>query len=462
MKKTFLSLILFSLIITTVQKSDAQSWSLTGNSGTNQATNFIGTNDNKNLLFRTNNLERMRISKDGTIGIGGNNNSGYILNVHANSTLGGINITDPLDHYVLHSSKSGNGYAIYVAKTSATDSSATIYRLNSGSGACVYGHSTSGYGVYGYTEKGGNLEDPIAVSGVYGYNPSYGYGVGGYCFKGSGIYGYSAKWIGIFGDIGNSDYYAGYFNGDIYATGSYLPSGQNLKQDITDVSDAMNIINQLHPKHYQYRQDGNYQLMNLPKGKRYGLIAEDVEKVLPGLVKESKYKTKMYDDQLADPKNSALITTRTSETINFKALNYVELIPIMIKGMQEMNDKLQQQIQEQQQRIDKLEKIIEKLSANSNISSSNLSSESNGAYLKQNTPNPFTQNTIIYCNIPPSAKLAQLIIYNENGNRIKSFDLTNGINNVTITAASFSSGQYVYSLFIDGKNIESKKMILTK
>jgi hypothetical protein len=103
----------------------------------------------------------------------------------------------------------------------------------------------------------------------------------------------------------------------------------------------------------------------------------------------------MYDNQLDDPKNSAIITTRTSETINFKALNYVELIPIMIKGMQEMNDKLQQQIQEQQQRMDKLEKIIEKLSGNSNTSSSNLSSENSNAYLKQNTPNPFTQNTII-------------------------------------------------------------------
>jgi hypothetical protein len=76
----------------------------------------------------------MRISKDGTIGIGGNNNSGYILNCHANSTLGGINITDPLDNYILRSSKSGNGYGVYVSKTNVTDSSATIYSLNSGMG----------------------------------------------------------------------------------------------------------------------------------------------------------------------------------------------------------------------------------------------------------------------------------------------------------------------------------------
>jgi len=43
----------------------------------------------------------------------------------------------------------------------------------------------------------------------------------------------------------------------------------------------MEIINQLHPKHYEYRHDSHYQLVNLPKGEHYGLIAQDVEKILP-------------------------------------------------------------------------------------------------------------------------------------------------------------------------------------
>ena len=53
----------------------------------------------------------------------------------------------------------------------------------------------------------------------------------------------------------------------------------------------MDIINQLHPKLYNFRNDGNYKLMNLPKGIHYGLIAQDVEKVLPNLVKNSKFET---------------------------------------------------------------------------------------------------------------------------------------------------------------------------
>ena len=45
-------------------------WSLTGNSGTTAGSNFIGTSDAKDLVFKTNNSERMRISENGNVGIG--------------------------------------------------------------------------------------------------------------------------------------------------------------------------------------------------------------------------------------------------------------------------------------------------------------------------------------------------------------------------------------------------------
>ena len=45
-------------------------FSITGNSGTNPATNFIGTTDAQDLVFRTNNTEKVRIMSDGRIGIG--------------------------------------------------------------------------------------------------------------------------------------------------------------------------------------------------------------------------------------------------------------------------------------------------------------------------------------------------------------------------------------------------------
>lgn len=50
--------------------SASTAWNLIGNAGTNTATNFIGTTDNVDFATRTNNIERMRITSVGNVGIG--------------------------------------------------------------------------------------------------------------------------------------------------------------------------------------------------------------------------------------------------------------------------------------------------------------------------------------------------------------------------------------------------------
>ena len=53
--------------------SATANWSLTGNTGTNPTTNFIGTIDGQPLVVRTNNAERLRVDAAGNVGIGTNN-----------------------------------------------------------------------------------------------------------------------------------------------------------------------------------------------------------------------------------------------------------------------------------------------------------------------------------------------------------------------------------------------------
>jgi len=57
-------------------------WSTTGNIATGADSSFVGTVDTNRLAFRTNNVERMTILKDGTIGIGTKNTYGYALAVN--------------------------------------------------------------------------------------------------------------------------------------------------------------------------------------------------------------------------------------------------------------------------------------------------------------------------------------------------------------------------------------------
>ena len=70
MKQKNTKLLAVLLLCAATFSAKAQNWLLNGNAGINGNTNFVGTTDNKPLVFRTFNKERMRIMASGRIGIG--------------------------------------------------------------------------------------------------------------------------------------------------------------------------------------------------------------------------------------------------------------------------------------------------------------------------------------------------------------------------------------------------------
>jgi hypothetical protein len=93
--------------------------------------------------------------------------------------------------------------------------------------------------------------------------------------------------------------------------------------------------------------------------------------------------------------------------------------------------------------------------------------------LYQNYPNPFNPTTLLKFVIPAEAgihvKNIQLNIYNGIGQFIKSLvnesagsGLSPGEYEVEFNGTNFSSGLYFYSLLVDGKVIDTKKMMLIK
>ncbi len=55
-----------------INKLNSGDWHTLGNSGTNASLNFLGTIDNQDLVFKTNNTEKMRLTTSGNVGIGTN------------------------------------------------------------------------------------------------------------------------------------------------------------------------------------------------------------------------------------------------------------------------------------------------------------------------------------------------------------------------------------------------------
>jgi len=90
-------------------------------------------------------------------------------------------------------------------------------------------------------------------------------------------------------------------------------------------------------------------------------------------------------------------------------------------------------------------------------------SEMNSAFLSQNNPNPFDQATSISCYLPEGSSNGQIMIFSSTGVLVKDFTLSSqGMNQVTIDAGSLKSGIYTYSLIINGKVFDTKKMTVTK
>lgn len=82
----------------------ASNWSLTGNSGSNPATNYIGTADNQPLVVRTNNTERMRVFSNGSIGINASTTNGGRLGVNTdtlNSSAISLSIGNKLKYFMV-------------------------------------------------------------------------------------------------------------------------------------------------------------------------------------------------------------------------------------------------------------------------------------------------------------------------------------------------------------------------
>ncbi|MDO9001491.1 MAG: tail fiber domain-containing protein [Bacteroidota bacterium] len=254
-------------------------------------------------------------------------------------------------------------------------------------------------------------------------------------------------------------FYAGYFSGSVYVSGQIGPSDQKLKQNIDTINNALNIIKQLKPKTFDYKLS-QFSQMNLPSGLQYGLIAQDVEPILPELVSNNIH---------PEEKDSNGVVIKPAVT--FKGLEYQQIIPILIRAVQQLEAKSQKQdsiINLQNNLLTALTQSINNCCSNTSIRTTGIIgkqtnvelSDKDIIVLNQNSPNPFAESTIITYNIPIDFKVAQIIFNTTDGRIIKAVDIKEkGKGELNVYANDLTNGLYSYYLVIDGKVIDTKKLI---
>jgi len=76
-------------------------------------------------------------------------------------------------------------------------------------------------------------------------------------------------------------------------------------------------------------------------------------------------------------------------------------------------------------------------------------------------PNPFYQTTTISYNLPLGSLEADLKVFNIQGALVKAIRIKgNGNGIVSFVRGELVNGMYIYTLNVDGRVIDTKKMIL--
>lgn len=264
---------------------------------------------------------QIHVATDGDVGIGTTGPSAKLdIYTTGTSTYRG------LENYNYYSGSSWKyGLYNYVSDDGTSGRYGLYSRTYSPSG-----NSSTHYGTYNYSA----VRTSSTGYGLYNYTSSYEgngtrYGLYNYMWCSSSTDGTGnryALYSGVSGACDGGTSYAGYFAGNVYVSGTVTStSDESKKKDVTSLESAVGILAQLSPKTYNYIDDGN---LNLPSEKQYGFLAQDLEEVLPELVKEVDVFGEPVEDEEGNFGDPAELGT-------IKSVNYQALIPILVKAVQE-------------------------------------------------------------------------------------------------------------------------------
>jgi hypothetical protein len=237
----------------------------------------------------------------------------------------------------------------------------------------------------------------------------------------------------------------------------YTPSDERLKKNITDLNSALTLINKLHPKEYEFKQEQSLTRLNLPTGKRYGLVAQDLEQVIPVLVNEIPVPgggkipagARLINEGPAENSNPNELQTNES----YKTVNYTELIPFLIRSIQELDSTRKSEVELLRSEIAQLKEVIGKLDGDFLVNSK--------GWIRQNTPNPVSTSATINYSISPDAKAARILFTNSEGQQMRIYNVA-GAGTLNFTTGTLPSGTYNYSLIVDGKTVSTKKLVVAR
>lgn len=347
-----------------------------------------------------------------------------------------------------------------IGSRTVVDSKSNIGVLGATSASSSFS-SDKNYGVLG-------VVDPMNYTHGRNYGVSGMIGQLGNHYGGTGVYGTCFTYYYYY-PTNIQDAYAGYFDGAVKvagnftATSMYTPAGSSLYEKVVSLNErgedtktldkllAMNVIEYNMKSRLSdelsddAKQDENeelrkaYEYLKKEEGKmcarrHFGIEAEELQKIYPDLVLEAQ------DGTLA--------------------VNYVEMVPLLLRSIQELKQELD--------KVKGTDNSVQKARRNDishddeQTSGMDAIGITTGNRLFQNTPNPFTERTEIRFTLAENAQSAYICIFDMTGKMLRQIPVNPSMQSVTVNGYELSAGIYLYSLVVNGQEIDTKRMILSK
>lgn len=382
---------------------------------------------------------QFKVNSDGRIGINGNSNSSYQMYCNNTNYQSGL-------FFSAYGNNSNS--TIYGGKFSSSYATQTIG---------LKGSATSGpsnIGVYGNSDIGTKT---IGVLGSVNQNN---------CTTGAGVYG--TKFNDSGSGLSSGNKYAGFFHGNIMVTTNIVAGttiqGTLLGQSSSSTSSsgsgqslralsATSGLSGLHVTTYQKERPA-------PIENTETFIDPDEDSTRTAEVVQPEID--IMDEQFYQKNHYALDADRLEEAFpdlvyvnkdGSKAINYMEMIPLLVQSINELSAE-----------IEDLRGQIsgERAKAASRGTTGVEQSLTSKNKLYQNTPNPFKEKTTIRFSLADDAKDAAICIFDMTGKTIKKLPVSSEMESVSFGGYEIGEGMFLYSLIVNGQEIDTKKMIISK
>lgn len=309
------------------------------------------------------------------------------------------------------------------------------------------GRASNGTTCIGVLGSGGTGSMSIGTYGTISQN---------YIVCGAAIYGT------VYGDTGSplstGDKYAGFFNGNVKTTGSIVAGttiqGALLGESASSVgsqslrsSSVIRSLSGLNVTTYQKERP----VLAKDAGTIYDLDGETDKAA-------KKPEPDMMDEQYYEKSHFALDADRLEEAFpdlvyvnkdGSKVINYMEMIPLLVQSINELSAEVADLKQSGARAASR---------GMTNIEDSFTSQNK----LYQNTPNPFKEQTIIRFSLADGVTDATICIFDMTGKTIKKLPISSGMESVSIGGYELGEGIFLYSLIVNGQEIDTKKMVISK